>query len=160
MTKEFFVRRKTYTLKWPEGAELAGLQVRAKATSIRSYLVLTAVVDGNPPDVYEDTEECDQGGTPTNYDFAHDENAGFRFIARKFSDALLEWNLTTDDGEPVKPIEAEVWNQDREFFLVVVRAWLDALASVSRPLEEPSPAGVPLAVASIPMEPLSESRAS
>ncbi len=47
--------------------------------------------------------------------------------------------------------------QDFEMLVIVMRAWIDALATVSRPLPQPSPAGEPLAGVSIPMETLSES---
>lgn len=143
-----YVRQKVYKLVWPEGAELEGLEVRASATSIRNYLVLSSILDGTPPDSYEDEEDG-------LFEFKSGKDEDFRFIVRKFSRALKSWNLTTDAGDSVKAIEAEVWNQDREMVLIVIRAWIDALASVSRPLPEPSPAGQPLAGVSIPMETLS-----
>ena len=66
-------------------------------------------------------------------------------MAKKFSQRLLEWNLTEKDGSAVPPTRDGVLGQDRELFLILVRAWLDALASVSRPLPKPSSDGAPLA---------------
>lgn len=145
-----YVRQKVYKLVWPEGAELEGLEVRVSATSVRNYMVAVAILDGAAPESFVDEDG-------ELYEFADDPDKQFEFIVKKFSKGLLDWNLTTPDGEPVKAVEAEVWNQDREFVLIVTRAWLDALASVSRPLPQPSPAGQPLAGVSIPMETLSES---
>lgn len=146
-----FERRKIYRLEWPEGAELAGLEVRATPTSVRNYLVLTALVDGDAPDSYEDEDGA--------WEFKGNLDGQFEFIVKKFSKCLLSWNLE-DEGIAVPATEASVWEQDREFVLVVIRAWLDSLASVSRPLETPSPAGTQSAVELIPMETLSESLAS
>ncbi len=148
-----FVRQKTYTLTWPEGAELEGLQVRAAATQLRVYMLISAILDGDPPDSHTD----DDG---TVYEFKADPESTWRYTIKAFSRSLLGWNLTDKQGAEVAATEAEMWNQDREFVLIVIRAWLDALASVSRPLPTPSPAGTQLAVASIPMETLSENLAS
>jgi hypothetical protein len=145
-----YVRQKVYKLVWPEGAELEGLEVRVSATSIKNYMVAVAILDNDPPDSFVDEEG-------ELYEFKDNGDRQFEFIVRKFSKGLLSWNLTTPDDEEIKAVEAEVWNQDREFVLIVTRAWLDALASVSRPLPKPSPAGQPLAGVSIPMETLSES---
>lgn len=153
MGKNSFVRRKTYTLTWPEGAELDGLEVRATATSLRNYLTASAITDGDVPDSFED----DDG---TVWNFKDNPDSQFEFIVRQFSKSLLDWNLTTEDGIAVPATEESLWRQDREFAMITIRAWLDALATVSRPLPKPSPAGVPLAGESIPMEPLSESLAS
>jgi hypothetical protein len=160
MGKGFYVRHKTYKLTWAEGEELEGLEVRAKAIPFRTYLVVASLLDGDPPDVYEDTEDCDRDGTPTVYEFKDNPGSQFRFLVKAFSRALMDWNLTDDDGTPVPANEAGIWAQDREFVILTIRAWVDGLASVARPLERPSPAGVPLAGESIPMEPLSESLAS
>ncbi|MCP2248734.1 hypothetical protein [Lentzea aerocolonigenes] len=149
MAKTTFTRRKIYKLVWPEGAELEGLEVRAKAIPFRAYLVIAALLDGDAPDTHED----DDGAV---YDFKDNPDSQFEYVIKKFAEALVDWNLVEDD-EPVPADEKGIWSQDRELVLITIRAWIDALASVSRPLAQPSPAGEPLAGVSIPMETLSES---
>lgn len=148
-----YVRQKTYKLTWAEGEELEGLEVRAKAIPFRTYLVVGSLLDGDAPDTHED----DDG---TVYAFKDNPASQFEFLVKTFAKALVSWNLTTEDGASVPADEAGVWAQDREFVILTIRAWVDGLASVSRPLAKPSPAGVPSAGVSIPMEPLSESLAS
>ncbi|KJK44437.1 hypothetical protein UK23_29495 [Lentzea aerocolonigenes] len=153
MGKGFFTRRKTYKLVWPEGEELAGLEARATATSLRKYMAITGIIDGEPPESFEDEDG-------TVYDFAANPDSQFEFIIKVFSTCLLDWNLTDEDEVPVPATEAGLWDQDREFVLILIRAWVDALGSISRPLAKPSVGGSSLAEELIPMESLSESLAS
>lgn len=153
MGKSFYTRRKTYKLVWAEGEELAGLEVRATATSLRYYMAITAIVDGDPPESFED----DDGVV---YDFAANPKSEYDFIVKVLSKCLLDWNLTDEDEVPVPATEKGLWDQDREFLLYLARAWVDALGSISAPLAKPSDGGSSLAEESIPMETLSESLAS
>lgn len=146
-----FERKKIYKLEWPEDSEFAGLEARVKAANIRDYLALMAVLVRDAPDTYED----DDG----SWQLKGNIEQQFAFCVKKFAKSLVSWNLE-EDGVPVPADEEGLYAQDRDFVLAMIRAWTDALASVSPPLEVPSPAGTQSAVESIPMEPLSESLAS
>jgi hypothetical protein len=62
----------------------------------------------------------------------------------------------------VPPTPEEFRAQDKDLMMKLSEAWIDGISGVSKdaPLPESSPAGEPSPVASIPMEPLSESQES
>lgn len=79
-----------------------------------------------------------------------------------FSAALVSWNVEDDDGNPVPATREGVGTQDDDFVLEIIRAWVEARASVSLPLGQPSNGGATtdpdqLLMVGIPMEALSES---
>lgn len=84
-----------------------------------------------------------------------------------FAPCLAEWNLEDDDGNPVPTTEEALREQDPDLVVAILDAWINAVegvgtegGAVPAPLATPSNDGEPLVEASIPMEPLSESRAS
>ena len=87
-----------------------------------------------------------------------------------FAEALVSWNLEEPvldaAGEEADETRSEpatlegLYSQDMAFALQVIRAWMDAVASVPTPLGQRSADGSPSLEASLPMEVSSPSRAS
>ncbi|PZT70202.1 hypothetical protein DN402_31795 [Streptomyces sp. SW4] len=73
---------------------------------------------------------------------------------------LVEWNVEDEQGQPVPTTFDGVRTQDSALVTAILDALQTAASGVSDPLPQASPAGEPSEVASIPMAPLSESRAS
>lgn len=48
--------------------------------------------------------------------------------------ALIEWNLEDDKGNPVDPTLAGMKTQDTDFMLTIVKTWLEAIGTASAPL--------------------------
>lgn len=79
---------------------------------------------------------------------------------RAMANALISWNLETEDGTPVPATAESVYAQDQDMMLRLASAWLSAVKGISVPLEQPSTDGDRSLEESLPMEPLSESLAS
>lgn len=73
-------------------------------------------------------------------------------VMEAFGGALVEWNLTDDDGTPVPATTAGLRTLDAHLFKAVALAWIEAITAVPRPLGPPSPGGGPSPEASIPMD--------
>lgn len=76
------------------------------------------------------------------------------------ADCLVDWNLERADGSPVPCDLENLRAQDPPLINALIKAFSDAVFSVNDPLAQSSPAGPPSVEASLPMEPLSASRAS
>lgn len=70
-----------------------------------------------------------------------------------FADNLVRWNLEDKRG-PVPATAGGVRSQKMDLILVIVRAWMDAIAGVDPTSPGESSAGVTSQELSIPMEPL------
>lgn len=129
---------KTFRLTWPEGEELAGLEVTMAGLSTGEFLTLSDLADGAVP-------ETDDG----------------RQLMEMFATNLKGWNLEDDDGAPIPATFEGVMSNEFTFNTEVIVAWMEAVGgALSGPLGQPSSSGSPSLEASLPMEPLSESRAS
>ncbi|MFF3511529.1 hypothetical protein [Streptomyces sp. NPDC002573] len=125
---------KIYHLKWEDG-EYAGLEVRVRSMSLGQLV-------------------ASQKGTGYN------GKEGIEGNIELFAERIVDWNLETEDGEPVPTTLDAIMGEDDDLIIDIVRRWNEAMAGVPAPLPESSPSGEPSPVASIPMEPLSESLAS
>jgi hypothetical protein len=81
-------------------------------------------------------------------------------IFQALADAIVTWNLEDSDGNPVRPSLEAVKARDFSRNMALFGLWIEAVIGVSGPLERPSSDGGRALLASIPMEPLSPSRAS
>lgn len=125
--------RKDKTLRLVfEDPEYEGLEVVTRRVPLETFLRLARLQDSS----------------------GIDEVAG---LINDFAEAaLVSWNLE-QNGEPI-PVTAEAFrSQDFEFAMVIIRAWLNAVAAVPVPLDKPSQNGESPAELSIPMVPLSGS---
>lgn len=130
-------KTKVYVLKFQD-EELEGLVVKAKSVSIGSLLgLIDASKLGRGSLNPEDLSKLDG-------------------LFDTFASALLEWNLENEDGEPVTfdpikvdgvretPREAKarvLKEQDLDFALDLIMAWLDAIVGVTGPLGQQSSGG-------------------
>ncbi len=134
-------KRKTYVLDF-EGTDLDGLTVRARSAPIEHALLMEELAD------FTDAKTGKQRA------------AQVRELICHFAEVLVEWDLVDDDGAPVPPTAAGLAVLDEDELALLITAYQTAGTGVAAPLGEGSPDGSPSAVPSIPMEPLSESRAS
>ncbi len=77
----------------------------------------------------------------------------------EFGDALIEWNLEDETGQPIPCNRAGLFSIDNDLALTLAREWMDRLGGKvdeSGPLPQSSPSGEPSLVASVPMEALSD----
>jgi hypothetical protein len=131
-------RAKVFLLKF-EDEDMAGLEVRVRTTSMAGMTAM-AKLAGRREITAEDIDQLDP-------------------LFELFIDCLETWNLE-DAGRPVATTKAALLEQDLDFTLSVIAAWIEAAAGVSAPLDEKSNAGGLSLAGSIPMETLSASQAS
>jgi hypothetical protein len=141
-------QRKVYVLKF-EQAEFDGLEVRARSVPLGTFLELielATLFDSSTTDVSAENAQAIKG------------------LFSGFASALVGWNLEVEDPEhperhpdPVPATYEGLMAQDTDFVLHIVRAWMDAIAGVSGPLEGPSSGGEKSLEASLPMAPPSPS---
>ena len=135
--------RKLYRLTWPADHKLHGLEVTTKGLSIARYRKMTSLAGQMKP------------GDPDSQATAAEQ------LCAEFAKCLTAWNLE-DEGAPVPATAEGIADQDMDFMLGLVMAWMDTVAGVGAdtPLPEPSSGGDRALEASLPMEPLSLSRVS
>lgn len=127
-----------------EGEQYQGVKVLAKGLTVGEALEFGEFMDGlriAPVMTAEEVEKRDR-----SYEL--------------FASRLVEWNLESKPGEPL-PMTLDGmrqldWSWGKDF----IRSWVKAVSDVPAPLSQPSGDGSPSPVASIPMEPLSESPGS
>ncbi|WP_318205396.1 hypothetical protein [Streptomyces sp. SCL15-4] len=90
-----------------------------------------------------------------------DEDGETNYLVKQleaFGDALVSWNLETEDGTPVPCTREGLFSIDNDLALSLAKEWIDCLGGKvdeASPLDSNSPSGEPSPVASIPMETLS-----
>jgi len=138
-----YVRKRTFKLKFAD-EEMDGLEVRARSASMERYLEIAQIQDA-----------IDEADSPSaaEYDV-------IRRLGAQLAEHLVDWNLQEEDGTPVPCTADGLMSQDMLFVYAIVEAWMEAAAGVSAPKAQNSNGGPPSVEASLPMEPLSPSRAS
>lgn len=132
---------KVFKLKF-EDPEMAGLVVRVRSVKLGKLMKLVRAMD-------LDTEKM----TVEDLDLIDD-------VFRTFASALVDWNLEDEKNQPV-PITLEgIYEQELDFVMEIVAAWVDALTGVSAPLAKRSTGGEGFREESLPMEALSLSPSS
>jgi hypothetical protein len=124
----------TIKLVFEPGDEYHGLEVTMRSMSIAEWLQASGLDGGDGDNV----------------------NA----TMQRFYKALIAWNLTDSDDQPIPVADAP--NRDSRMIRRLNNAWIDALTGVHKadPLPEPSSSGETSPAPPIPMAPLSESQAS
>ncbi|MGW6502974.1 hypothetical protein [Nonomuraea angiospora] len=141
-----YTRPRTLLLRWADG-EFAGLEIRARRVSVETFFDLVPLIDGK-------------------YDVLDpDDRVQLREMFAKFGELLVSWNVEDEDEDgrrtPVPCTVDEFMRQDPRFVREVLDQWAEAIAGVSAPLDQPSPAGEPSPEElSLPMEVLSPSLVS
>lgn len=90
-----------------EDEEFAGLEIRARSLPLESLFQLQ-----------EAQEKADQ------------DSSAAREVMRTLGDAIIEWNLEDDDGNPVKPGADGLLQLDIRFAMAILNAWQEAMVSV------------------------------
>lgn len=134
----FKAPKKVFRLTF-EDSDYAGLVVLVRAASVGDMLDVQEIQDsvegGMTSQVAADTFEM-------------------------FAKALVEWNLTDDDDQPVPTTLDGLRGLDVDFLAFIIRAWAAQQTGIPGPLAEGSTSGATSPALSIPMEPLPTSRAS
>jgi hypothetical protein len=166
-------KAKVYRLKF-EDPDMDGLEIDCKSTSL-------AALYGHAGELEE------LAGKDENTITAKDVEA-LDPMVEAFMGSAIRWNLEDEDGNPVALVKGGphlcrcgqtqlqsvgqscmscsdayiegFLDQDLDFQMSVIVAWSEAITGVDVPLGRPSSGGEPSLVASLPMEPLSESHAS
>jgi hypothetical protein len=81
-------------------------------------------------------------------------------IFEVFGKCLVDWNVSRPDGTNVPASYEGVQEQDLDFLMAIMAAWVKAISGVSAPLESGSTSGLPSVAGLMSTETLSESRAS
>jgi len=143
----FTPKQKVYRITFDGHPELDGLILRAKSCPVGKFLDMTSLAANLDPGARRQQltqEEIDQ-------------MAG---LFQGFADALIEWNLETESGEPVPPSLEGIRTLDLDTALDVILTWPGAIADVAAPLDSPSSNGATSAALSMPMEISSPSQQS
>lgn len=141
----FRPQEKTFRVVFDEEHDLHGLWLRTRSVPIGTIL-----------DVMRSAGATLRGGKPGVEDI---ESVGLLF--EKFGGALVEWNL--DDpatGEPVPATPDGLRGLDFDLVTMLAMEWVGAVVGAAAPLGPASSPGPGPRMDSLPMEPLSSSRAS
>lgn len=131
-----------YTIvDWPD-EDMAGLEVKARSVKLKKFIEFGRLMSNAKAASAEDAEEA-----ITN-------------LVSFFAKALVSWNLEDDDGAPVPATYDGLIEQDNDFVMRIIFAWMQIVGGAPGPLGKPSTDGETSLVASLPMEPLSTSQAS
>ncbi len=132
----FKAPRKLFVLKF-EDEKYEGLVVKAKSLPVGQFLEMGELASG----------------------FAKSDKKSFdpKIVVEMFSifsKSLHEWNLEDDNGDPIPTTVDGLQTLELDFVMLLVEAWMDAIASVSVPLDKKSNNGGTPSTESLPMEPL------
>lgn len=115
-------QRSTLKLKWPEGHELHGLEVRMRRLNV-----------GRLADVQDMADSLGGGGQGVAEQL--------RAITDVITQGLLGWNLELEDSTPVPADEDGVADQDFGMLVAILTAWLRVATSIPLDLSAPSSPG-------------------
>lgn len=122
-----------YRLKWPEGHELHGLEIRISGLSIGELEVVSG---------YREIE----GASREEKQAATDE------MISLFAAHLIEWNWEDANGDLVGITEKDVRTRDLRQLMPAIMAWIREVSSVPDPLPASSPSGLRSPEVSLPMD--------
>lgn len=125
--------------------EMEGLKVLMKSVSIAQFMEITGLDDNT---ILGEGVTLAQGAPVAGR------------LARAAADAIVEWNLEDDDGNPVKPGFDALMALDMGFVQAIVKAWFEAISGVAAPLPEGSSDGGPSPEGSLHLASASRSLAS
>ena len=145
----FKSKRKRYELDFAGHPLLDGLELVATSTDIATMMKLDELQEAGAAAVKDEAATTSAERTKLATDM-------FELICG----LLVSWNWEEDDGTPRPLTPAGLQRLDQAELNGILDAYKAALMVVPDPLGQPSSSGGPSPVASLPMEPRSESRAS
>jgi hypothetical protein len=139
--------KKIFRLQF-EDPSMAGLEVRAKSTSMGEYLTISRLLtrlQANPGLVESDVDTLEE-------------------LFARFARVLVSWNLEDEDEDgrdvAIPPTKEGLLGQDPDFAMGVVNAWASAVGGVDEELGKDSNSGPRFPEVNIPMAALSTSPGS
>lgn len=72
-------------------------------------------------------------------------------LLRRFTKALITWNLEDEDGDPIGVTYEDVADQELPFVKRIIEAWIEVVAGVSEDLGKGSNSGPQFPEVSLPM---------
>lgn len=151
------IKRKVFSLSFSDDSDLAGATVKVRSISWGELEGLFAVAGSVGAALAE-------GATAETLIGALDPQDVTQMTAifAKFGDALVEWDLEDEDGTPIPATREGLASLDADVALEIIDPWLEAVQGVraGTPLPAGSGSGATSPEVSLPMEPLSRSRAS
>ncbi|MGA5435483.1 hypothetical protein ACPCIZ_12915 [Streptomyces cellulosae] len=120
--------KKKIVVRFAQDHDLYGFEATFQGMDIRTYLKIVGMDGSKAESLGEGIHRC--------------------------AEALLDWNLEDEDGNPVPATADAFMAQDHHFVMAVSSAWFSGLAGVQEgsPLAENSPSGEKSPEAQIPME--------
>lgn len=133
------VQRKVYAITF-DGGEYEGMEVKARSAGFGQYrrIAELATITMSRPPSREDLQRLAD-------------------LLASFADVLVSWNLQEEDGAAIPATLAGLEGLEPQYALTIVLGWMEAVAGVAAPLEQPSDGGDTSVEASLPMEVLSAS---
>jgi len=111
-------QRKIFKLVF-EDPDMEGLVVRCRSTSVRQFL-----------DIQTMAQNAKGEGS--------DELAGVKALLATFATVIIDWNMEDDDDTPIAPTAETLLDEDFDFVMVMVNAWIEAMAGVAKDLGKAS----------------------
>jgi|ERR1044072_567283 hypothetical protein len=154
-----YERNRVFLLTF-EDPDLAGLEVRAKSASTGQLMSMMDLMELTNRDSLDpgDIKRMDKlfrtfAGCPDECVQTHEDLGGEPGV-RHYISKIKSWNLE-EDGIPVPPTYEGLMDQDMEFVVALVFAWMDGQVGTPGELGKDSNDGGRSVEVSIPMEPLS-----
>jgi hypothetical protein len=151
------IKRKVFLLKFEEGSDLDGATVRVRSVPFGTFLSMVGLAGAASSAISESS-------TPEEILSVIDSEdvASMGRLMSGFGKALVDWDLEEEDGTAIPATVEGVLGLDTDVALDLIRPWIQAIQGVrsDSPLSGGSVSGTTTAAVSLPMEPLSESRAS
>ena len=131
-----------YKLKWPEGHELHGLEIRSTGLTIDEMEQVAA---------WRATIAAAEAGDADDTAKKARDQAVNRVIAL-FAAHLKSWNWEEPEGVPVPTDQAAIRALDFRQIIPVIMTWMDEVTSIPDPLPRSSASGQPSRVELPPMD--------
>jgi hypothetical protein len=114
--------RRTYIMEFTD-PEYEGLEITVRSIPIRNLQHLMSL-DPESTDLKVRSESIDQ-------------------MTRAFAEALVSWNMTDENGEPLPTTLEYIESEDVDFIMSCIAQWMNAISRVddSSPLDESSEPG-------------------
>lgn len=105
--------RKEPTLYHLKFEDYKGLEITTRSVPLKDFLAINKMSMVGETDPQKQVEQSEA-------------------MFRKFSEALIGWNLEDENGKPVPATYNGLVSQEMSFVLEIVRAWMDSIANVPK----------------------------
>lgn len=141
----FRPQEKTFRVVFDTEHDLHGLEIRTRSVPIGTILNVMRAAGASLKGGKAGVEDIESVSS----------------LFEEFGGALIEWNLEhPKTGEPVEATPEGLRSLDFDLVTTLAMEWVGAVVGAAAPLGKSSPPGPSPRMDSLPMEPLSSSRAS